>query len=125
MRNLRERQGLNQSELAARAGVKQSYLSRLEGASGGRTRVDVAALDRIARALGVTVDEILISAGIRPSKDRTGDLRWKRMERLFRGLSEARQKEILAIADTLRSMSETLIPRPPTAAPPLVAERNE
>jgi len=106
VRRLREQRGLNQRELADRAGVQQSYLSRVEGAAGGRVRVDVLALDRIARALEVTVDEILLMAGVRPSKDRKADLRWKQMERIFRDLATARQEEILAIADTLRSMSE-------------------
>lgn len=104
VRHLREQRGLNQTELAAKADVQQSYLNRLE--AGNRVRVDVIALDRIARALDVTVDEILISAGVRPTKDRKGSLRWKQMERIFRDLAAHRQEEILAIADTLRSMSE-------------------
>jgi transcriptional regulator with XRE-family HTH domain len=106
VRSLREQHGLTQSELAQKAGIQQSYLSRLE--SGTRSsRPDAVALAHIAQALGVTLDEILIQAGIWPSADRGSDLRWKRMERTFRSLPSARQEELLAIAQALLSLPST------------------
>lgn len=112
IRSLREQRGLGQAELAKRAGIQQSYLSRLETSS--RQRVDARALALIARALEISVEEIYIAAGLSPSQDPQTDLRWKRMERVFRQLPRARQEDLLAIANTLSALPAqplTLEPR--------------
>ena len=54
---LRERQGWSQNELARRTDVSQAFLSRLE--AGAYREVGSLALLALARALGVTVDELL------------------------------------------------------------------
>ena len=63
---LREAQGWSQSELARRSGVSQSFISDLEG--GRRTKASTDTAVALARALGVTVDELLREE---PAGDRT------------------------------------------------------
>lgn len=55
IRELREKAGMNQSELAEKAGLTQSHVSRLENAGHSATHMT---LEKIARALGVTVGDI-------------------------------------------------------------------
>ncbi|HEX6010944.1 MAG TPA: helix-turn-helix transcriptional regulator [Geminicoccaceae bacterium] len=52
----RERRGLKLGELAARAGVAASYLSEIES---GRKPGSVAALVKLARALGLGIDDLV------------------------------------------------------------------
>ena len=116
MRSLREEHGLTQRELADKAGIQQSYLSRLE--SGMRTlRPDVFALARIAQALGITLEEILIQTGVWATTEPSKDLRWKRLERTFRSMSEERQEELLAIAQALLHLPPTWKPTAGTETP--------
>lgn len=56
LRELRERAGLTQQELAERAGTSQVTVWRLE--SGSSRRIEFDLLDRLARALGVRADEL-------------------------------------------------------------------
>lgn len=51
----REHRGLSASQLAARAGLSQAYVSQLET---GRRDGSVAALGALARALGVNIDDL-------------------------------------------------------------------
>jgi len=90
IRTLREQKGLTQADLATRAGLNQPYLSRLETLS--RERVDARALSKIAAVLGVSVEEIYITAGLQPSDDPAEDLRWKQLQRVFRELSRANRQ---------------------------------
>lgn len=60
LERLRREQGLDQKDLAARAGVAQSTVSRAE--SGGKLTLDTAL--GLAKALGVSVEALLgASAG--------------------------------------------------------------
>ena len=112
IRNLREQRGLSQVELAEKARVGQSYLSRLEsGSRGARADEFAATLYRIATVLEVSTDELFLEAGIRPSQDREGDLRWREMERIFRTMPADRQNELLAIARTLATLAPETRPR--------------
>jgi transcriptional regulator with XRE-family HTH domain len=52
VRELRERQGLSQAQLAERAQIAMSYVTLLE--SGQEANLSPSALGRLARALGVT-----------------------------------------------------------------------
>ena len=53
----RENKGLSQTEVAKRSGVTRFYVSQLE--SGLRKNPSLPVLKRIAKALGVTVTELL------------------------------------------------------------------
>lgn len=57
LRELREERGLTQQALGDLAGVRQAAISELE--SGKRQRVDLSVLDRLCKALGVEVAEML------------------------------------------------------------------
>ena len=56
LRELREREGLSQSGLAERVGIPIDSIQNWEQ---GRTRPRIEALGKLARALGVTVDELV------------------------------------------------------------------
>ena len=55
IKEIREAQGMTQTELAARAMVSQPYIHDLENNNRGAKR---DTLERIANALGVSVDEL-------------------------------------------------------------------
>jgi transcriptional regulator with XRE-family HTH domain len=57
----RERLGLKQLELAARAGLSEAYVNRLE--NGGVRNPKVNDLARVARALGLPLEALLAGAG--------------------------------------------------------------
>jgi transcriptional regulator with XRE-family HTH domain len=57
-KRLRERRKLSQNELAKRARVSQSYLSKLEAGQRGKA-ISVEIVKRLAKALGVPVTELL------------------------------------------------------------------
>jgi len=52
----REHLGLEQTDVAAKAGMKQSALARIESGKGGKTRGDTFA--RLASAMSLTVEQI-------------------------------------------------------------------
>jgi transcriptional regulator with XRE-family HTH domain len=56
IRDWRTRRGLTQEELAHRAGLDYSYINQIEN---GRRNPSVQTIDRIARALGVTANDLL------------------------------------------------------------------
>ncbi|MFW5833430.1 MAG: helix-turn-helix transcriptional regulator [Pseudomonadota bacterium] len=56
LRVIREHRGLSQVQLATAAGVGRSYLVEIEG---GRKPGSADTLARLARALGVTIEDIL------------------------------------------------------------------
>lgn len=60
LQELRERRKLSQAELARRSGVSQATISRIEA---GMTKgVDLATLERLADALGVSPRSLLRSS---------------------------------------------------------------
>ena len=61
VRALRDQRELTLRELSERSGVGVSYLSEIER---GRKPGSVAALGRIAQALGVTIDALTIDDGL-------------------------------------------------------------
>jgi transcriptional regulator with XRE-family HTH domain len=56
VRELRERQGLTQVQLAERAQLAMSYITLLE--SGQQSNLSPSVLGRLARALGVTTKQL-------------------------------------------------------------------
>src|SRR5438874_10944123 len=56
LREVRQSRGMTQTDLARRASVTASYLSRLEG---GRVAPGIDMVERIAAALGTTVADLL------------------------------------------------------------------
>lgn len=61
IREIREKRGWTQNELARRSGVKQSVLSYIESGKTKHPRIDT--LTAIALALGVPVEKLLKKAG--------------------------------------------------------------
>ena len=57
LKALREEKGLTQDELAKRAQLTKPYISQLE--NGVRKNPSLPALERLAKALGVPVTELL------------------------------------------------------------------
>ena len=57
IRRLRKEKGWTQAILAARAEVTQGYIAHLE--AGTRQRLSLEVADRLARALGVGVGDLL------------------------------------------------------------------
>jgi transcriptional regulator with XRE-family HTH domain len=57
LKTLREAKGLTQDQLAKKAGVTEAYVSMLE--SGKRKAPSLPALQRLAKALGAPVAELL------------------------------------------------------------------
>jgi len=57
LKSLREKKGLTMQELADKAGVSDAYIAMLE--TGKRKNPSLAALRRIAKALGVSIEQLL------------------------------------------------------------------
>jgi len=61
LKKIRQDQGMTQLELAAKTGLSQPTIARLE--NGGIVRANWQTVSKIATALNVTADELLASAG--------------------------------------------------------------
>jgi transcriptional regulator with XRE-family HTH domain len=70
IRSLRLRNGLSQRQLAARMSVPRTYVSKIENEKATPT---LSSLERLARALEVTVPELL-SGGERSRQEEIGEL---------------------------------------------------
>lgn len=57
LKTLRESKGLTQMDVARKAKVSQAYVAKLEG--GAKKNPSLATLRRIAKALGVPVEQLL------------------------------------------------------------------
>jgi transcriptional regulator with XRE-family HTH domain len=68
IKRLREERGWTQENLAARADVTQGYIAHLE--AGTRQRISLEVADRLARALGVGVVDLLQRASSKPTRAR-------------------------------------------------------
>ena len=58
LKSLREQRELSQRDLAKRAKVTQAYIALLDG--GNKKNPSLAVLTRLAKALGVSVTELLL-----------------------------------------------------------------
>lgn len=90
----RKEQGLTQQQLADAIGMRQYAIARFEV---GLCRVPVALLPELARALGITVDQLL---GTPPAKARPGPAPklQKQMEKIS-ALPKEQQRSILQVLD--------------------------
>ena len=87
IRQVRTRQHFSQRELAERAGLSRSYLCDIERGRGATP--SMAALDRLAIALGVARTDLLQVAGVIDQPAGTGaDAGERRLIALYRDLSE-------------------------------------
>lgn len=73
IKKLREDLGVSAAELARRSGLSRSYISYLE--SGRFKDVGLDKFARIAAALEVSADQMLIAAGYLPASRETVDVR--------------------------------------------------
>jgi transcriptional regulator with XRE-family HTH domain len=94
MAQFRKERGLTQQQLADTVGIRQYAVARFEV---GFCRVPVALLPELARALDVTVDDLL---GMPPAKAKPGPAPslQKRLERIC-SLPREQQKSILQVLD--------------------------
>lgn len=97
VRSRRLASGVNQRDLAARAGISRSYLCDIERGRGGQP--SLACLDRIAGAMGVDRAELLSAAGfLGPSRDAKHEKRVTDLISVYRGLSESGQESLERLA---------------------------
>ncbi|KAF1687875.1 transcriptional regulator [Pseudoxanthomonas broegbernensis] len=93
---LRKHQGITQAQLAEWLGVSQQTITAYEV---GRRRIQVSALPTIARALGVSVEE-LIGAPTTPAKRGPAPKLQQQLERITR-LPKAQQRFVMQMIDTV------------------------
>jgi transcriptional regulator with XRE-family HTH domain len=94
IRQARVRQHLSQRELAERAELSRSYLCDIERGRGATP--SMAALDRIAIALGVGRSDLLQAAGVIDQPANSGsDAGERRLLALYRDMSESGQSSVL------------------------------
>ena len=102
LRELRQSRGMTQASLAQHAEVTTSYIGRLEG-GGAAPGIDL--VDRLARALGTTVADLLPAAA---SPDTEALLR-EQAGRLFDALlAEADRDTFLMLNPLLARLTEAL-----------------
>ena len=70
LKRLREAKGLTQVQVASKVGITYAYLSMLE--SGVKRNPSLAVLQRLAKALGVSVWKLLSKEIAGPQKGRPG-----------------------------------------------------
>lgn len=52
----RKKVGISQEDFARKAGIDRGYMSRIEN---GKTSISLAIIERIAKAFGITMSELL------------------------------------------------------------------
>jgi transcriptional regulator with XRE-family HTH domain len=98
----RAAQGINQRELADRAGLSRSYLCDIERGRGTKPSVDT--LDSISSALGADRTDLLRVAGIlEPLRDPEENSRERKLIAVYRGLNERNQLALESFARFLLS----------------------
>jgi transcriptional regulator with XRE-family HTH domain len=97
LRELRRTRGMTQKDLGERAGLTETYLSRLESA-GAAPGIDLVA--QLADALGTTIHDLLPVA---ESPD-TRDVLRHQAERLIAAITEAADEESLSLLNQILAM---------------------
>ena len=98
IRQLRRTRELTQEELAERAGIHVTFLSRIES---GRALPGLDVLERLARALGVTLAEVVQALDAEPDSGRAGQL-LEEIQNLLAGCSLAELRLIRDFVGLLR-----------------------
>ena len=93
IREIRKELGLSQKSVADAADIGQSYLCMIE--SDERRNPGAQILARVAQALGISVDELVMRAGLLP-RDRPDEPLTRKATHLFRQLPLWRQQDVLA-----------------------------
>lgn len=97
LRELRRSRGMTQKELAERANLTETYLSRLESA-GSTPGIDLVA--RLADALGTTIHDLL---PITSSPD-TGAVLRQQAERLVGTVAESADQDALSLLNQILAL---------------------
>ena len=106
LKNLREKKGLNQKQLAEASGVTQATISRIESGRVRQIRSD--SLRRLATALGVTVD-FLVDRTERqtPSDILESDQEASYVFRGFDKLSVEGKKKVMSFIEFLEQQEQS------------------
>lgn len=62
IKEIRTKQGMSQAELAEKSGVSRAIISNLE--TGKSEQTTIRTLQKIAKALGATIDEVFYSKSV-------------------------------------------------------------
>ncbi len=89
--------GWKRYRLATRAGLADPYLGRVE--AGDTKRLGVEVIAKIAKALGVTVDDLLADAGLP-----TGGPAASQMDALYQTLGPIERRALLRMGHTLADL---------------------
>ncbi len=114
LKKWRELEGVNQAELARRIDVSPNYVSNLErdfspSAKGGKPQPSVEVVDRIARALHVSVAEVRLAAGYAPPNGKGGEETHELEEFgvLFSGWAEASEEAKAETITAIKMIAES------------------
>lgn len=113
IRKLRLERKLTKQDLANMAGTTVARVRWLEEAQTAQYDSNIALLLSVCAALGVTLDELLLAAGLIQSPDPALALRLAQLERLFRAMPPDRQEDVLAIVTTLSTAPRSQGGEPP------------
>jgi transcriptional regulator with XRE-family HTH domain len=98
LRIIRESRGIGVNELARRSGVNASYISAIE--NGRRENPSKEILNKIADALGIPVEELLVEKMRTEEYGTDNDVELRIMFNKIRNLSDGDKRKIKAVLDT-------------------------
>ena len=98
LRVIRESKGIGVNELARRSGVNASYISAIE--NGRRENPSKEILSKIADALEINVEELLVEKMRTDENEVDNDIELRIMFNKIRNLSESDKRKIKAVLDT-------------------------
>ena len=98
IKEIREKKGLLQKELAAELGLDKSSYSKLEK---GLREVKVSELQKLSKRFDMTIDQIVNYEGDIPSEVSLNDKSVAEQNRLFNELDEDDRQTVLKIVDKM------------------------
>jgi transcriptional regulator with XRE-family HTH domain len=103
LRRLRQRLGWTQQDLAERSGVQRPTISKIE--TGNRQNLRTTTLQRLAQALGVTADDLLLAPPLHAVADRPPDYKTTlaAVVKLAEDLEQADLEDLLEYIEFLRA----------------------